>query len=365
VKRTLCIVNPFEHGGGAEYQIALLIETLDRVGGFDVHFLAHFLDMRARTRSYEVARIGGGGAIPRLGYLVEARSLYRLLEARAPAVIYQRVGCGYTAVCAHYARRRGIPLVWHVAHDTEVMPRQLEQGRNKLRLHLEKRALEWAIRRATRIVVQTAHQGALLRTHYGRDASAVIGNFQPPAREALDKSGPVTVLWIANLKPWKRPEVFVRLASAFARRPEVRFLMVGATAAGAGNRAWQEQLLARIGALDNLEYVGEKTQAEVEALFARAHIFVNTSTHEGFPNTFIQAWLRDVAVVSLSVDPDGILERARVGLLAGDEAGLEHAIAELVDRPQLRAEYARRGREHALAHHSMANAERLIDQLRA
>ena len=28
-KRAICIVNPFEHGGGAEYQISLLIDALE------------------------------------------------------------------------------------------------------------------------------------------------------------------------------------------------------------------------------------------------------------------------------------------------------------------------------------------------
>ena len=74
-KPRICIVNPFEHGGGAEYQIEQLIEALVRSDEYEIHYLTHFVDERARNRTYQVSRIGNGGPIPRFGYIMEARSL--------------------------------------------------------------------------------------------------------------------------------------------------------------------------------------------------------------------------------------------------------------------------------------------------
>jgi glycosyltransferase involved in cell wall biosynthesis len=357
VKARICIVNPFEHGGGAEYQIALLIDELAASGRYDVHYLAHFVDTRPRRRNYQVWQVGGGGAIPRLGYLMEASALYGALRRIAPDVIYQRVACAYTGISAAYARRRSIPLVWHVAHDTDVAPLSLDPGRNVARIRLEKWAANYGARRADGIVVQTQHQARLLSENFSRTAAAVIANFHPPAIEAIDKSGPLTVLWIANLKPWKRPEVFVRLAARMAERAAVKFVMVGALG---GNQAWQTSLMARIESTPNLVYLGQKSHDEVNELLARSHIFVNTSIHEGFPNTFIQAWLRHAAVVSLDVDPDQVLAQQQVGIAAQSEAGLEAAVRGLIDDPEARAAFARRGFEHAAAHHSLRNAQDLV-----
>jgi len=356
----LCIVNPFEHGGGAEYQISLLIDALADSGDYDIHYLTHFIDTRQRTRRYTVDRIGGGGPIPRFGYAMEARSLYGLLARIRPDIIYQRVACAYTGVCALYAQRRAVPLVWHVAHDTEVTRGHLDRARNVVRLRLEKWALESGIRHATRIVVQTQHQANLLAKNYSRTADEVVPNFHPPATETLDKSGPLTVVWIANLKPWKQPDAFVRLAASFRDRRDVRFVMVGAQAEAVGNVEWQDELLNGIAALPNLDYVGAQSHAEVNELLARAHIFVNTSLHEGFPNTFVQAWLRDVAVVSLSVDPDRVLTNEGVGIAAGSEANLSETVRRLVDDPELRTGYTERGRVHAMRNHSLGNAARLV-----
>jgi glycosyltransferase involved in cell wall biosynthesis len=356
----ICVVNPFEHGGGAEYQISLLIDALVADRHSEVHYLTHFIDQRNKTRNYGISQIGAGGPIPRLGYLMDASSLYGTLRRLRPSVIYQRVACAYTGICAFYSRRSSIPMIWHVAHDSDVTPQLLERGRNVPRQLLEKWAVEYGARNATRIVVQSRHQAGLLRNNYSRHA-ALIPNFHPTATEAIVKSGPLTVIWIANLKPWKRPDVFVRLAGSFGKRPDVRFIMVGSPPPSTGNREWREALTRSIDATSNLEFVGQKTHAEVNDLLARSHIFVNTSTQEGFPNTFIQAWMRDVAVVSLSVDPDGVLERERVGVCARTEAALEVAVRALLDDPTARSGYAQRGREHAAAHHSLDNVRRLVD----
>ena len=355
----LCIVNPFEHGGGAEYQISLLIDALAAAGRYEIYYVTHFVDLRERPRAYRVERVGDGGPIPRLGYLMEARELYRTLCRVGPSAIYQRVACGYTGVCAWFSRRRSVPMIWHVAHDTDVMPQMLDKSRNRLRLRLEKWAVEFGARHATRIVVQTRHQADLLQRNYGRRADALISNFHPPAEDLIDKSGPPTILWIANLKPWKRPEAFVRLAQGFAQRKDVRFVMVGAPPPVA-DRGWGAALMQSIGSTPNIEYLGHLSHEQVNALLGRAHIFVNTSEHEGFPNTFIQAWLRGAVVVSLQVDPDEVLAQLEAGIVAQSEEGLQSALRSLIDRADLRGAYAKRGRDHALAVHSLGNAQELI-----
>lgn len=366
VKSRLCIVNPYEHGGGAEYQIGLLIDALAASGRYDVYYLTRFVDQRDRSRNYQVVQIGNGGPIPRLGYLMDAPALRRILNEINPGIIYQRVACGYTGICTGYARRRSIPLLWHVAHDTDVSPRLLDPGRNFVRVRLEKWAVDFGARHATHIVAQTEHQAELLKTNFGRMADAVIPNFHPPAAEAIDKSGPLTVIWIANLKPWKRPEVFVRLAQALKGCTQIQFVMVGGTAPQAANRHWQEPLLRDIARTPNLNYVGHKTYAEVNELLSRAHVFVNTSVYEGFPNTFIQSWLRDVAVVSLSVDPDHVLERKQTGIIAKSEPDLAAAVRDLACKTEFRAGYVKRGRDHANLNHSLRNTQdllRLIDRV--
>jgi glycosyltransferase involved in cell wall biosynthesis len=358
-------VNPFLTGGGAEYQIACLIDALIPLLQYDIYYLARHVPEDCSTAGYRVIRIGTGDRAPRLGYLMDAVPLYRALREIAPDVIYQRVAGGYTGICAYYAKRHHIPLVWHVAHDSDVMPQTLSEGRNPLRPYLEKRSIEYAIPRASCIVVQKVEQQELLRRNYGRDAALVVPNFHPAPTQTLDKSGPPLVVWVANLKRWKQPEIFVRMAKALRDLDSVRFMMAGAADAGSGNQDWNAELMRSIRTTGNLEYLGQQSHEQINELLARAHILVNTSVHEGFPNTFIQAWMREVPVVSLQVDPDGVLACEAVGIRADSEAQLAEAVRLLITAPRQRREYGERAREYAMKVHSMRNAMSLAQLLQS
>src|SRR3569833_4221583 len=97
-----------------------------------------------------------------------------------------------------------------------------------------------------------------------------------------------------------------------------------------GDPTWCAQLMHSIEATPNLEFLGHRSTAEVNQYLARASVFVNTSVHEGFPNTFVQAWLRDAVVVSLTVNPDGVLDRRAVGIHAQTEDGHGKAVRHLL-----------------------------------
>jgi glycosyltransferase involved in cell wall biosynthesis len=116
-------------------------------------------------------------------------------------------------------------------------------------------------------------------------------------------------VWIGNIKSIKQPELFIRLAQEFSGYPGVKFIMVGRPTVG----RYQQRLERMLSRLQNIEYRHELPMPEVNAVLARSHILVNTSRYEGFPNTFIQAWMRSVPVISLNEDPDGMITQYGLG----------------------------------------------------
>ena len=67
-------------------------------------------------------------------------------------------------------------------------------------------------------------------------------------------------------------------------------------------------MLAAAARLPNVTMPGAVRYTDSGALVRpRASIFLNTSSIEGFPNTFLQAWIRGVPVVSF-FDPDGLIQ---------------------------------------------------------
>ena len=345
--------------GGAQHQIKMLLETMRTLDRYDIHYLARRVPNVNELDGYHIHRIGAAGPAPRFGYAMDARHLYRLLRKLKPDVIYQRIGCAYTGIAAYYARRAGARLVWHASNDADMARSIRVRSRNPLRERFESYLLSYGIRHADRIVVQTERQAQLLQDHYGRRPDAVIANFHPDPVETSNICDPPRIVWVANFKRSKQPDIFLRLAASLRDLPGVRFIMIGAPAAGSGDYAWNQSLMRQIAEAPNVDYLGKLTQEDVNAELARAYIFVNTSLYEGFPNTFIQAWLRAVPVVSLAVNPDDIFDRQTVGRFAGNEGDLAQIVRQLiVDRP-LRDQLARGAAAHAREFHSMENAQRL------
>jgi glycosyltransferase involved in cell wall biosynthesis len=93
----------------------------------------------------------------------------------------------------------------------------------------------------------------------------------------------------------------------------------------------------RAAKLPNLDFIEKVPYHEVQEHYDTAQIFVNTSTFEGFPNSFIQAGLGKTALLSMCVDPDGMIGVFGSGVLSGDstEALLQAAKQMLSDQEKL------------------------------
>jgi glycosyltransferase involved in cell wall biosynthesis len=346
--------------GGAEYQAKILAEHLVRSGRFRVTWASRRFADGYRPDGYDIRRIAPHSGLRTRGFFLDHFRLGRLLDELAPDAIYQRVGCAYTGIAARHAVRSGCRMLWHVASDLDVTPIRDWRLRDTLLpfRRLEKMALEYGVRNAPRIVAQTRHQAVLLQKHYGRQAATLVRNFHPPVREEIDKRGPKTVLWIGNLKPAKNPLVFVQLAHAFRDRPDIRFLMMGDPS---GDPECAATIAARAAEMPGFRFVGRQTQDEVNALLAQSHLLVNTSHYEGFSNTFIQAWMRQVPVASLNVDPDGLLGQEGMGFCArGDREALKRGAGKWLADDSMREQAGRRAQAYAEAHHSERNIAALI-----
>jgi len=343
--------------GGAEYQTEQIARVLAASPTVEVSFLAKRFQRTSVFERYGFIDVGCHWPIAAArGTMLDARKLWMALTQLEPDVIYQRVAGTYTAVAAAYASRRACRLVWHVAHDFDVTPGYFAGDATGLRVAFEKRLVERAIRQAHVIVAQTETQAALLRRHYSRSDAIVIPNGHPVPTEQSAWSARKRILWVANLKRWKRPEIFVRLAQRFRDDDRLEFVMVGKPSP---DTPWQQRLEDEIAGTPNLTYEGECTPEVVNQSLAQAWLFVNTSDAEGFPNTFIQAWMRGVPVISMNCDPDGTLSASETGFLAPTLDALADRVAYLARHRAQWAGLQRTARDHAATSYSPKNFGRV------
>lgn len=290
-------------------------------------------------------------------YFLLYKKIISILEQEKPNYIYQRVGYSATGIAAYYSKTNGCKMIWHISSNNDLVFTERTINKNSLFQIIERSILRYGIRNANYIIGQTNDQNNLLKTHYRRECDLLVPNFHPKPKSRIEKHYPIKILWIANIKPLKNPEIFIDLASKFQSSSNVRFIMIGRP----GNTRYQKKLDQRIKGLNKFEYKGELSQDKVNDLLCHSHIFVNTSRYEGFPNTFIQAWMRKVPVVSLYLDQDDVIKKEKIGFHSRSFNQMVLDVEALIKDDKLRKSMGEKARQYALKNHSLSNIQKIVD----
>ena len=341
--------------GGIEVQVVALARALAGQG-WDLTLL---VDDCGQAASAEVDGIKvvracrrSRGLLGRLGALLQLCRSVR--DTGCDAYLVQGVGTA-ASLTAFVAKRLGRRLILWLASDTDVTCTDRHRSRVPF---WQRRIAAYAFRTAHTIVAQTNHQRDLVQERFGR-GSEVIHNLWPVSDLQPRRADKLLVLWVANLRWEKRPEMLLELAAA---APEINFVMVG------GPMPQNEQIYDRVRreqeAYPNLEYVGFVPFEGVGPYFERAAVFLNTSVVEGFPNSFLQAWDAELPIVA-SFDPDGLLVREGLGYHCEAVGDFVSTLRMLLANPTLRTSIGERAKAYLRAHYGPEAVVPQLDRLLA
>jgi glycosyltransferase involved in cell wall biosynthesis len=213
------------------------------------------------------------------------------------------------------------------------------------------------LRMADIVAVQHEQQARMIRKHTGGKLILVPNLLlstmaQPRNYDQAD----IDVIWIALIRPQKQLALLLDIAE---KLPQLHFMIVGGFD---GSLVEQEQrkLKDRINQLPNVHYAGSQNAAAVLALLKRSKILVNTSSHEGFPNTMLEAWSVGVPVVSLTVDPGGVIKRTGHGLVSKTIDTMVTDVALLVQTRSLNLEMGACGLNYVRQYHSFTTVRQAL-----
>jgi len=276
-------------------------------------------------------------------------------------IYYQRGGTEYTFAAALAAKALGSKFVWATSMDPDCDGNKFrrflrEEGVTGIkRLMLTPDAwirdalIFWGRKRADVIVVQDEDQRTRMKKRL-RTESVVIKTGHSVPESPGKKVHPPLVMWIANVKHLKRPEIFIELARA-CRDMRAKFVLVG----GRPAPVYRIRVTKQADGLENLELKWAVPFEQTNEWLSAASLLVNTSTSEGFPNTFVQAWLREVPVVSLAANPGGILTRERIGIRSGNFRQMVNDVRRLIADEPFRKEMGEKARAYAIREHNLAD----------
>lgn len=215
-------------------------------------------------------------------------SLWRAMKRANADIYYQRSASAYNAFMAAFCKAHGKRSIYAGASDIDFTP-----GAEDIAFARDRLLHQYGVRHVDRIFVQNPNQQASLRRHYGRESVVIPNCFleRPRAKPAR----PGYVLWVSNLRPDKRAEILLELAR---RLPQYRFVMIGGDAQVERGPQYGRAIREAAAGVSNVEVKGFLPFEEADRYFDGARVLLNTSTYEGFPNTFLQAWSRGVPTVA-------------------------------------------------------------------
>jgi glycosyltransferase involved in cell wall biosynthesis len=335
----ICLVAHFAYGalaggknghiGGVEWQTSLTAKWL-AARGYDVSMITwddgQPDDERIDgVRVIKLCRRDAGLPIVRF---VHPRwtSLNRALRAADADVYYQNCGEYVTGQVALWCKRHGRGFVYSVANDADC-----DAALPEMKTLRERVLYRYGLRRADSVIAQTLKQSRMLADGFKR-ASIVIpmpcrglnaAAWQPPA---APRARQPRVLWLARITRQKRPDRYLELAREC---PEIHFDLVGPS----DESEFSTQVLRDAEKVENLTVHGPAKREQLPAIYSQADCFCCTSDFEGFPNTFLEAWSGGLPIVS-TFDPDGVIARHELGILAGDVPALADGLRKLLNEPE-------------------------------
>lgn len=357
----ICIVSPYSYKlfhpenetansfGGAEVQQYLLGKELIRdsnfgvcvlVGNFskeqsfyeEVNFSQHVISLIKSVNCGKRRLIGD--------FFLDFWRLYTGMKRASADIIIIRGGgslAGKAAIIAKIILRK--KFIYSSAHDRE------SDGNYFKRHSLPTNILFFcALHLSDAIVCQHRSQQIALKRNLKIDAKIIrtmypfIKNRSTPSLDLRN-----IILWVGRLVDFKQPLLFVKLAKYF---PEESFLIITNSNA--------TEFSKTIDAVPNLKIFYGIPLEKMDDYFEKTKIFINTSTQEGFPNTFVQAAKNGTPISTLSVNPDGIIEEHGLGSCAyGKFDTLVENVGEILRDSVKWQTMSQNAREYAQQYHAL------------
>ena len=291
--------------GGGEVQLYLLAREFATKKTLDVNFIVADYGQESFEK-YDGITVIKSFRFSDPSLIKNIRFLTCFMRVNSDVYIQRALdpASGMIAVLCKLLRKR---FIYMVAHN-----RETDGGYEKNEGMLKALLANIVFKYAEVIIVQNTIQKDLVYKNKRRDSILIkSGYYINDFKTRKDDY----ILWVGRSEQWKQPELFIRLAKL---NMGFRFKMICPQAFN--NRGFRySSLKKKVLGVENLEFIEYVPFDEIDEYFQKAKIFVNTSTKEGFPNTFVQAAKNSTPIISLNVNPDNFLNEYNCGFFCNND----------------------------------------------
>lgn len=343
--------------GGAELQIAILAKLLSEKG-FQIFFFTGDFGQS------EVVEIDGYTFIRLVeiqsGPLKKIKNFIKYIGRIKPFIVLERGTSPFSFLAAILSRLLGNQYVFCAASDVNFAKKENDPAFSGNRI--KQRLYQWSLPLVAHFIVQKNSQAVLLKKNFDIEKNVtLIRNFPPEIDSIKIDAGKTAIeyeaVWLANLIPYKQPELFIELAR---RNPSCRFLLIGASQ----DEQYNEKIMKKVADVKNLTATGYVRHSEVVNWLRKCKIVVNTTNvssgyEEGFSNVQIMGWICGKPSLTLISDPDSLIVQNQMGFCSGNFEQLCVDFKKLAENNELYARMSKNARNYAIQNHDM---EKILQQ---
>ena len=276
-----------EYFGGAEVQMSLIAKELAKDSRFEVSVI---------TGDYGQKKVISKKGLKIYKTKVNPVYFFKVLRQTKADVYVERTANIKVALVSLFCKLFKKKFVYMMAHDWDVDSKWLYY---------------FGLKSADLIIAQTQDQKLKLKRGFNLNSVVMASVIKPTSNRRPKKRE--YILWVGRADTWKRPMSFIGLAE---KLPNLKLVMI---CRQENDSNLFKKVKKQAEKLPNLKLVSAVPIEKIVDFFAKAKVLVNTSSAEGFPNTFLQAGTTKTPILSLKVSPDQYFDKYNCGFTANDE----------------------------------------------
>ena len=274
-----------------------------------------------------------------INQVVKLYSIWSSLKLCNSNIYYNRVPSFITFITALFSKLYNKKFIFATANERHCN-NDICQILGKSKLFLYKISLKIAYK----VVAQTMRQKYLLKKHFNIN-SVIIPNLVSDKLRNNKIYQNKKVLWIGSLSEKKRPHMLIELAE---NNNNIEFLVAGGI--NQKNPKYSTSIINKMNTMSNVEYLGPIPFNSISNVYKQGKILLNTSIYEGFPNVFLESWIRKIPVITL-FDPDRVVEKHKLGFAFDDIATLNINFPKIIQNQTLIKKYGENGKKYVNKNH--------------
>jgi len=329
-----------KYAGGSEITHVLIGRELAK-RGYEISFIAYG-EKNEKNKVDNITIIKNLSQYNNFSRFKASLMLWKSLKEANADIYFQ--GSGPAAIIPFFCIIHKKKYIKWIVSDSNLLVDRLCNNSHPLLLKI---SIFLDIKFAHKIIVQNLFQKEIVERKFNKKCVLIKNPIIISNRNNFIYNKNI-ILWVSTIRPVKQPYIFLKISELL---PQYRFIMIGGKSEK--ERDLYDKIKEKSLTIPNLQFLGFVPHHKIQKYYEEASIFINTSEIEGFPNTFLEAWMYYTPVISLNVDPDEVICKEKLGMHSKTFDKIIQDINNLMSENDLRKEMGVNARKYVEQNHDV------------